>query len=161
MEHKSNIYTGKKTIHKLQCRNIVFCSSFGAEFHCLFDFIDVKRKLLLKWHIMCWLLTLFPFVCFVINNSIEANQIDFSLFQFQNRCISWEKKIKITQVRKKVRLGTNLARNSYILYIINHWMLCLLFDCVCCTSEGQSIFWFTFTHLNYASFLLKMIFFIE
>lgn len=127
MEHKSNIYTGKKTIHKLQCRNIVFCSSFGAEFHCLFDFIDVKRKLLLKWHIMCWLLTLFPFVCFVINNSIEANQIDFSLFQFQNRCISWEKKIKITQVQKKVRLGTNLARNSYILYIINHWMLlCLL-----------------------------------
>lgn len=76
---------------------------------------------------MCWLLTLFPFVCFVINNSIEANQIDFSLFQFQNRCISWEKKIKITQVQKRVRLGTNLARNSYILYIINHWMLlCLL-----------------------------------
>lgn len=79
----------------------------------------------------------------------------FFFFNFKIGAFLEKKRLKLHKCKKKS--GSVQIWSSEFLYPLYNHPLDVI---VCCTSEGQNIFWFTFTHLNNASFLLKMIFFL-
>lgn len=78
----------------------------------------------------------------------------FFFFNFKIGAFLGKKRLKLHKCKKKSG-SVQICSSEFLYPLYNHPLDVI----VCCTSEGQNIFWFTFTHLNYASFLLKMIFF--